>query len=39
MIDTKHAYGRAEALRLGRELAQYDLRWYEESVVPEDVAG
>jgi D-galactarolactone cycloisomerase len=39
MVDTNHAYGRAEALRLGRALEQYDLRWYEEPVVPEDVAG
>ncbi len=39
MVDTNHAYGRAEALRLGRALDQYQLRWYEEPVVPEDVAG
>lgn len=39
MVDTNHAYGRAEALRLGRALAEYDLRWYEEPVVPEDVEG
>ena len=39
MVDTNHAYGRAEALRLGRALADYDLRWYEEPVVPEDVQG
>lgn len=39
MIDTNHAYGRAQALRLGRALADHDLRWYEEPVVPEDVAG
>ncbi|MEO8132905.1 MAG: mandelate racemase/muconate lactonizing enzyme family protein [Betaproteobacteria bacterium] len=39
MIDTNHAYGRAEALRLGRALAGYDLRWYEEPVVPEDLRG
>ena len=39
MIDTNHAYGRAEALRLGRALAEYDLLWYEEPVVPEDIAG
>jgi D-galactarolactone cycloisomerase len=39
MIDTNHAYGRAEALRLGRALAEYDLRWYEEPVVPEDLEG
>ena len=39
MIDTNHAYGRAEALQLGRALADYKLRWYEEPVVPEDVRG
>ena len=39
MIDTNHAYGRAEALRLGRALEGFDLRWYEEPVAPEDVQG
>src|SRR5262245_22605713 len=39
MVDTNHAYGRAEALRLGRALEQYNLRWYEEPVAPEDLAG
>lgn len=39
MIDTNHGYGRAEALRLGRALADYNLRWYEEPVAPEDVQG
>ena len=39
MIDTNHAYGRAEALRLGRALDGYNLRWYEEPVVPEDLLG
>jgi D-galactarolactone cycloisomerase len=39
MVDTNHAYGRAEALRLGRALEPFDLRWYEEPVVPEDVQG
>jgi D-galactarolactone cycloisomerase len=39
MVDTNHAYGVAEALRLGRALEQYELRWYEEPVVPEDLAG
>ena len=39
MIDTNHAYGRADALRLGRALCDYDLRWYEEPVAPEDVQG
>ena len=35
----RHAYGRAEALRLGRALDGFGLRWYEEPVVPEDVDG
>lgn len=39
MIDTNHAYGQAHALYLGRALADYDLRWYEEPVVPEDLKG
>ena len=39
MVDTNHAYGRAEALRLGHALADYDLLWYEEPVVPEDREG
>lgn len=39
MVDTNHAYGRAEALRLGRALERYNLRWYEEPVVPEDLRG
>jgi len=39
MVDTNHAYGRSDALRLGRVLDQYNLRWYEEPVVPEDIAG
>ena len=39
MIDTNHAYGRAEALRLGRALEGFDLRWYEEPVAPEDMQG
>ena len=39
MVDTNHAYGRAEALRLGRVLDEYDMRWYEEPVAPEDIDG
>jgi len=39
MVDTNHAYGRAEALRLGRALEDYALRWYEEPVAPEDIQG
>lgn len=41
MIDTNHAYGVAEAIRLGRELQDmgWKLRWYEEPVAQEDLAG
>jgi D-galactarolactone cycloisomerase len=39
MVDTNHAYGRAEALRLGHMLDELDLRWYEEPVAPEDIDG
>jgi len=39
MIDTNHAYGVADAARLGRALAPHDLRWYEEPVAAEDLAG
>jgi len=39
MVDTNHGYGVAEALQLGRDLEQYELRWYEEPVAPEDYPG
>ena len=41
MIDTNHAYGRRGALQLGRAIESLgcDLLWYEEPVVPEDLAG
>ncbi len=39
MVDTNHAYGRSEALILGKELEQFNMRWYEEPVVPEDIEG
>ncbi len=39
MVDTNHAYGRRDAMTLGHELANYKLRWYEEPVVPEDIAS
>jgi D-galactarolactone cycloisomerase len=35
MVDTNHAYGVADAIRLGRALEDSGLRWYEEPVVPE----
>jgi len=39
MVDTNHAYGRAEALRLGFVLDEHQMRWYEEPVIPEDIEG
>src|SRR4029079_2997184 len=35
MVDTNHAYGVADAVRLGKALEPFSLRWYEEPVVPE----
>jgi len=39
MVDTNHAYGRRDARYLGEMLQDYNLRWYEEPVVPEDIDG
>ena len=39
LVDANHAYGRADALRLGRALEEYNLLWFEEPVVPEDFRG
>ena len=41
MIDVNHAYGVAEAIRLGHGLEEmgWRLRWYEEPVVQEDLQG
>ncbi|MEI7967910.1 MAG: mandelate racemase/muconate lactonizing enzyme family protein [Betaproteobacteria bacterium] len=39
MVDTNHAYGVGDAIRLGTGLAEYHLRWYEEPVAPEHIAG
>ena len=39
MIDTNHAYGVADAARLGRALEPYDLRWYEEPLDPREIAS
>jgi len=39
MVDGNHAYGRNDALQLGRVLERFPLRWYEEPVVPEDIDG
>lgn len=39
MIDANHAYDAVAAIRLGREVEELDIGWFEEPVPPEDLAG
>lgn len=39
MVDANMTWDAAEALERGRMLEQFDLYWYEEPTIPEDVAG
>lgn len=39
MVDANHAYNASEAVRVARMLAEYDVHWFEEPVVPEDIDG
>ena len=39
MVDANHAYSVPVAKRMAKELEAFDVRWFEEPVVPEDVAG
>jgi D-galactarolactone cycloisomerase len=39
MVDANHAYNQSVAMRVGRALERYDVRWFEEPVVPEDRDG
>ena len=39
MVDANMAWTADEALERGRRLEQFDLYWYEEPTIPEDVAG
>jgi D-galactarolactone cycloisomerase len=38
-MDANHAYDVGQALRLARRVADQDIAWFEEPVVPEDVDG
>ncbi len=38
-MDANHAYDAGQALRLARKVADQDVAWFEEPVVPEDVDG
>ena len=39
MVDANHAYNRATARFMARELSAYNVYWFEEPVVPEDRVG
>jgi D-galactarolactone cycloisomerase len=39
MVDANHAYDAIAAIRLGRMIEPYDIKWFEEPVPPEDLAG
>jgi D-galactarolactone cycloisomerase len=39
MVDANHAYNAAEAIRLAREMEQFNIYWFEEPVPPEDLEG
>jgi L-alanine-DL-glutamate epimerase-like enolase superfamily enzyme len=39
MVDANMTWSADEALERGRRLEQFDLHWYEEPTIPEDVAG
>jgi D-galactarolactone cycloisomerase len=39
MIDANHAYDSVAAIRLGRQIEDLDIGWFEEPVPPEDVDG
>lgn len=39
MVDANMTWSAREALERGRRLEQYNLYWYEEPTIPEDVAG
>lgn len=39
MIDANHGYGVTEAIRLGQAAAECDIDWFEEPVVPEQLAA
>lgn len=39
MIDANHGYSVTEAIRLGRAAAEFDIDWFEEPVVPEQLSA
>lgn len=39
MVDANRAYTATEAIRLSKQMEQYDIYWFEEPVPPEDIEG
>ena len=39
MVDANHAYSVPVAKRMAQSLAKYSIRWFEEPIIPEDIAG
>jgi D-galactarolactone cycloisomerase len=39
MVDANHAYNPMTAIQVGRELERYQIAWFEEPVIPEDIQG
>ena len=39
MVDANHGYDVLEAIELGRKAAEYDIDWFEEPVVPEQIGA
>ena len=39
MVDANHAYSVPVAKRMAKELEGYNIRWFEEPVIPEDISG
>ena len=37
MVDANHAYDATAAIRLGRQIEELDIAWFEEPVPPEDL--
>jgi D-galactarolactone cycloisomerase len=39
MVDANHAYDASAAIRVGRQIEELDIAWFEEPVPPEDLQG
>jgi D-galactarolactone cycloisomerase len=39
MVDANHAYDATAAIRVGRQIEDLDIAWFEEPVPPEDLQG